>query len=136
MLNSESESPKPAVPVRIDGRRIPPRVVHDWPINASGETYGSALDAASPGDEPDLIRALTTDGKIGYIRRTEVDAVNGSHVKNPAEALEWMKTVEARAASGERTLVSVYEQDGVTVIGSFEIGPGRSGVRRDGEPRP
>nr|MDT0665721.1 hypothetical protein [Micromonospora sp. DSM 115978] len=39
-----------------------------------------------------------------------------------AERAEWNKRVAARQATGEYTLIPVYGQDGVTVIGSFTVG--------------
>ncbi|MFC7471416.1 hypothetical protein ACFQVA_33725 [Actinomadura keratinilytica] len=44
-----------------------------WPKNAKGETYGSGLEATSPRNAPDLIRAYTTEGKIGYVKRAELE---------------------------------------------------------------
>ncbi|MDT3440364.1 hypothetical protein [Pseudofrankia sp. BMG5.37] len=114
-----------------------------WPRNAAGETYGSGADGLSRGDRPDLISAGTRNGKRGYVRRTELEAAIGTGLP-PAALVEWNKKVAARAAAGERTLVPVYEQDGVTVIGSFAVGsaqpaqparPGRPGpVRRAAAP--
>lgn len=119
--NIESGSPQPAT----SHGSTPPGYVPHWPTNASGETYGSAIDGQFPGDVPDLIQAYTTDWKIGYVRRSELDVASGAPgvvVKTPADALEWNKKVAARAAAGERTFVQVYEQDGVTIIGRFELG--------------
>jgi hypothetical protein len=106
-----------------------------WPANAAGETYGSGLHALPRSDWPDLISAGTRDGKRGYVRRTELDAAIGTGLP-PAELLEWNKKAAARAAAGERTLIPVYEQDSVTVIGTFAVGsaepagPGRPGRAR------
>ncbi|WP_232294976.1 hypothetical protein [Parafrankia sp. EUN1f] len=118
-----------------------------WPTNAAGETYGSAVPAVKLGlpqsDWPDLISAGLRDGKRGYIRRTEMEAARGTYLP-PAEFAEWNKKAAARRAAGERTLIPVYEQDGVTVIGTFVMGsaepalpasPGRpGGVRRAAAP--
>ncbi|WP_198955571.1 hypothetical protein [Frankia sp. CcI49] len=121
-----------------------------WPTNAAGETYGSAVPAVKLGlpqsDWPDLISAGLRDGKRGYIRRTEMEAARGTYL-TPAEFAEFSKKAAARRAAGERTLIPVYEQDGVTVIGTFVMGsaptaeparpasPGRpGGVRRAAAP--
>lgn len=65
-----------------------------WGVNARGETYGV------PNDEgvPDLHSAQATNGKIGYIRNTELMAFEGEGY------------------------LDVYESDGETVIGRFPIG--------------
>lgn len=91
----------------------------DYAVNASGETYGSALLARSSDEEPDLIQAVTTDGIEGYVRKSELDAVNGSRVKSPEEALAWQAGVE-----GKTFHVPVYAVDGKTVLGQFEVAPG------------
>ncbi|WP_235497849.1 hypothetical protein [Frankia sp. R43] len=73
---------------------------------------------------PDLISAGLRDGKRGYVRRTELDVANGRPgvvAKTPGEKAVARARAQAQAA-GERTLVPVYEQDGVTVIGTFVVG--------------
>jgi hypothetical protein len=109
-----------------------------WPTNAAGETYGSALPAVRLGlprsEFPDLISAGLRDGKRGYVRRTELDVASGMPgivAQTPGEKA----AAQAQAqAAGERTLVPVYEQDGVTVIGTFVVGsaepPNLPGQRR------
>ncbi|MBL7548675.1 hypothetical protein I6A60_12425 [Frankia sp. AgB1.9] len=99
-----------------------------WPSNAAGETYGSDLAALFPGNRPDLISAWTTDWKSGYIRRTEVDAATGAHLP-PSELSAWNMNLAEREAAGQPNLIPVYEQDGVTIIGSFAIDSGRVGRR-------
>ncbi|WP_347177128.1 hypothetical protein [Parafrankia sp. EAN1pec] len=86
---------------------------------------------------PDLISAGLRDGKQGYVRRTELDVASGRPgvvANTPAELVEWNKKAAARRAAGERNLVPVYEQDGVTVIGTFVVGsaepPNLPGQRR------
>jgi photosystem II stability/assembly factor-like uncharacterized protein len=90
-----------------------------WPVNARGQTYGTSALATSPADEPDLVLAVATNGKVGYILRAEAEAVDGSNVRTPEEALAW------QAAHGSETHeIPVYEVDGITQIGVFLIGPG------------
>jgi hypothetical protein len=84
--------------------------------NAHGLTFGSALNATSPDNEPDLIQAQATNGQTGYIKKTELDAANGSNVSTPAEALAWDKTSQTPRS------IPVYQQDGVTKIGVFIVG--------------
>ena len=66
----------------------------EWGINARGETYGVPNDEGTP----DLTSAQATNGKIGYIRETEMMAFEGEGY------------------------LDVYESDGETVIGKFPIG--------------
>ena len=65
----------------------------------------------------DLIKAEATNGKTGYISRTEMEAVDGSHVQNPSEALAYMEWAEEHGPF----VINVYERDGKTVIGEFVI---------------
>ncbi len=81
-------------------------------INANGETYGS--DAY--GAHPDLISAVTTDNRHGYIRRSELEAAMGPEPTSPTEAIEMQ---EARQPGS--TYIPVYASDGITVLGVFEI---------------
>ncbi|MFD4990326.1 ATP-dependent Lon protease [Streptomyces sp. NPDC058374] len=85
-----------------------------WPKNAKGETYGSGLDATTPQSGPDLIRAYTTDGKLGYVKRAELE-----DEPNPASPREAIALQSQRA--GEDRRIAVYDLDGTTVIGSFVI---------------
>lgn len=84
-----------------------------WPKNANGVTYGSGLDAVSLEDEPDLIEVQATNGKIGYAYRTDLEAPDPS---SPAAAVAQQKTWGTQPE-----VIPVYEVDGVTQIGSFEI---------------
>ncbi|WNM24430.1 hypothetical protein [Demequina capsici] len=77
-----------------------------------GETYGVDADDA----HPDLIAAYATNGKVGYIRRTELEAVQGPLPTSPAEAAARMQDPTPGTGS-----IPVYESDGVTVIGEFTI---------------
>jgi hypothetical protein len=87
----------------------------DWPTNANGLTYGSALFATSPQDEPDLIAALATNGKVGYVYKSDLD---GPAPSTPQEAL----SLQA-ASAGKTRVIPVYEVDGSTVIGEFLTEP-------------
>lgn len=82
--------------------------------NASGETYGSDLYSASPNTEPDLIAAVGTGGKSGYVRAADVF---GAQPKTPQQAVAYdRKHTKSRA-------VPLYASNGKTVIGTFVIGP-------------
>lgn len=77
-------------------------------VNDNGETYG--VDSAET--PPDLIRAQATNGEVGYVRRSELDAGAGPLPTSPAEAAVY---------EPEPYSVPVYEHDGVTVIGEFDV---------------
>lgn len=78
----------------------------DYPTNAAGQTYGSAIDN-SP--QPDLIGAIGDCGRTGYIARDRF-----------AEFPPWIPG----AGSSQPQSVPVYESDGVTQIDTFTQDPG------------
>ncbi|MDZ4170490.1 MAG: hypothetical protein U1E26_12695 [Coriobacteriia bacterium] len=83
-----------------------------WPMNARGETFGITIE----NQEADLVRVVATNNRIGYSLATEL---SGPVPSSPEEALRW------QAEQGGRSrFVPVYEADGVTQIGVFEIGGG------------
>lgn len=86
-----------------------------WPMNSRGQTYGITTD----NQEPDLVRVVATNNKVGYSLRTEL---NGPTPSSPEEALRW----QAEQA-GKSRVIPVYESDGVTQIGVFRIGGPESG---------
>lgn len=88
---------------------------------ATGQTYGSVFQAQSPDDEPDLIEAVATNGRHGYVLRADLDESNGQaasrHFRSPGDALAW------QAAQGSQdTQIPVYQLDGVTVVGWLPVG--------------
>lgn len=56
--------------------------------------------------------AVASNGKRGYIRKSEIEAAD-PEPDNPAEA--------AKVTGPLRDSVSVYESDGVTVVGEFRF---------------
>lgn len=90
--------------------------------NAFGETYGKLLD---PQNIPDLIAAVATNGKSGYIKRSDFEE---DVAENPEEAVQMMKNSSSRK-------IPVYESDGVTVIGEFIIGDSSKAVSETLESR-
>jgi hypothetical protein len=91
----------------------------DYPRNATGLTYGSALRATSPANEPDLIQVTATNGRTGYVRRADITPTEPA---SPQEA-----AARSTLNRGPKT-VTVYERDGVSAIGDFVLappGPGR-----------
>lgn len=89
--------------------------------NAGGLTFGSAADAPSPDQEPQLILAQATNGKEGYVKKSELDEANGSaaaaEFSSPEEALKWQASL-----INEVVKIPVYDVDAKTVIGEFEVG--------------
>ena len=81
-----------------------------YPTNAAGQTYGGGKALV---EEPDLVAVLATNGKHGYCLRSDFE---GTPPKTPEEAEEITK----RSLRGYT--IPVYESDGVTQIGVFQIG--------------
>lgn len=85
-----------------------------YKVNELGQTYGKVAVATNAAYDPDLIYALATNGKYGYIKNE--DLMNcGPLSPNDTE-------YESRVF-GEKDycIINVYEQDGTTVIGEFRI---------------
>ncbi|MGO2519978.1 MAG: hypothetical protein ACTH8F_07645 [Microbacterium sp.] len=97
----------------------------EYSTNASDQTYGSAKNATHD-SEPDLIQAIATNGKTGYVKKVELDDTSGQPT-NPEEAVAYM---QSKSYLNART-ITVYESDGKTEIGEFVISPGQPGVVED-----
>jgi len=96
----------------------------DWPVNERGQTYGSDAKAQSEADIPDLVAAMATNVKIGYCLKSDMDAPPPELPKSAEEAEAMM-----RDALCKGRIVPVYESDGATQIGVFQIGgPGTTVV--------
>lgn len=88
-----------------------------YKTNAQGLTYGSAAEATSPADEPDLIAVEYEADRNGYVYKKDLDDAQGpGEYATPEEVLKWQENDGQEARS-----VSVYEVDGKTVIGEFVI---------------
>ncbi|WP_436739406.1 ATP-dependent Lon protease [Streptomyces sp. BBFR102] len=94
-----------------------------WPKNAKGETYGSGLEATTPKGGPDLIRAYTTEGEVGYVKRAELEDEPAPSSPREAVALQ-------RELAGEDRRIAVYDTDGTTVLGDFVVGRAPSSALR------
>ena len=90
-----------------------------YPRNAGGLTYGSGLQATRPDNEPDLIQVTATNGKTGYVYRTDITAPEPA---SPQEA-----AARSTTNQGSKT-VPVYGQDGTSVIGEFVLAAPAPGV--------
>jgi hypothetical protein len=88
-----------------------------WAVNAHGQTYGAQNSTGTP----DLIAVEATDGKLGYVFAKQLANADGDtaaqHFTSPQQALAWQK-----AHGGKMTSVPVYEPDGTTQIGVFNVG--------------
>lgn len=92
--------------------------------NEYGQTYGSIFDI--PDDPymenivyPELFLAVGTNGTIGYVYTSDLNADNPT---NPDEATEYMKKKEEaikNCITGK--IIFLYEVDGRTIIGEFKI---------------
>ena len=93
-----------------------------YPMNAFGLTFGPNKGLV---EEPDLMAVLATNGKHGYSYRKDLD---GPMPTSPAEA----------SASNDRSLrgytIPVYESDGKTQIGVFQVGgPGSKSIGKQAD---
>jgi hypothetical protein len=61
---------------------------------------------------------VATNGKNGYVLRTDIENAVGASLQTPEAALN-----EQARRAGQSVPIPVYELDGVTVIGVFEVGP-------------
>lgn len=95
----------------------PPTANPAFPKNSKGMSYGSELQANTPDQAPDLILAIATNGKEGYVRRV---ALYPQLPVTPDDALRQQSQDDAR----QPRTIPVYTQDGTTIIGYFDIAPG------------
>lgn len=99
----------------------------NFPTNANGQTYGSSSNVSLE-NEPDLIYAIATNGAVGYISRSQLWAADGTNVQSPAQAANYM------ASATSPRFIPVYESDGSTIVGQFEISGTNSST--SGQPIP
>jgi len=97
---NENSAPRAAEPVNVA-----PSTLTAYPVNESGQTYGTLVDAESIGELPDLILAEATNGKTGCIYRTDF-VETSRQARNPQEAAVFME--EYRQA--EATAFNEYIQ--------------------------
>lgn len=88
----------------------------DYPVNESGQTYGSALNATAPENEPDLILVAASNGANGYARKTDLAAAEGTGFTTIEEAVKWS---EGDGRNDHK--VPVYLSDGKTQVGEFIV---------------
>ena len=84
-----------------------------FPVNENGQKYGSLMDVDTPGQEPDLVKAVGVDGTLGYVK---FEDMQGKLPKNPEEAIAMQNK---RLKEGPKT-IPLYAVDGKTIIGEFK----------------
>jgi hypothetical protein len=90
------------------------QVKTSWGVNANGQTYGVSNQQGTP----DLIAVVVDQGRTqGYVEQRELNCASGGDVKSLSEAATWNETSKNRNIT-----IPVYENDGVTVIGTFTVG--------------
>lgn len=80
-----------------------------WGVNARGQTYG----VQNQHGVPDLIAAIATNGRSGYVHSAELQRAEGT------------PTTPAQAIAGNNlrpSTITVYESDGHTPVGKFIVG--------------
>lgn len=86
-------------------------------VNEKGEVFGSELFLSDMGVEPDLIKAVGNEGKVGYVKSDDLNY--GDDVSTPDEALNFV------AAQNPTRTIPVYMSDGETVIDLFTVYSGQ-----------
>ena len=90
----------------------------EFGVNARGQTFGVT---GSDRGEPDLISVVATNGVQGYVLRIDLERVNGATAPegftSPEDALTWQE-----ANTNNAPPLTVYESDGITIVGDFQIG--------------
>lgn len=93
--------------------------ITSWGINEAGQSYGVINERG----EPDLIAVIATNHKRGYVLRTDLEDADGTtamrRFTSPEDALRWQDE-----NVGVIHLIPVYEEDGSTQVGQFEVGNG------------
>ena len=86
----------------------------EWGVNADGLTYGVANDRGTP----DLVAAIASNGKVGYVYSRDLI--------EPAPT-----SLQIGAPTGQVRSIPVYTSDGHTVIGQLGTGSARAARPRD-----
>ncbi|MCS5732308.1 hypothetical protein [Herbiconiux daphne] len=99
---------------------LEPLTADAWPANESGLTYGNAMRAASPADEPDLIAATATNGERGYVKKVELDKAAGGDLAIGFTSSTQIASYKATEENFDH-IIPVYALDATTVIGEFTV---------------
>lgn len=111
----------PAVPApnglaAVDGTPTTPKPAPKFQENARGLTYGSAMDATALANEPDLILVVATNGREGYVLKSDLHKAEGTGFSSPEEALAWQASI-----AGKDQALLAFQSDGTTVMGKFVV---------------
>ncbi|MDO4394295.1 MAG: hypothetical protein Q4C80_07800 [Bacillota bacterium] len=87
----------------------------DTGINQDGLSYGSAVTADTEESEPELIAAEATNGKLGYVLKTELQKAEGDDISNPNEAVAYMKAKDAKCAKAFSESISKQTDEQVSL---------------------
>ena len=82
-----------------------------WGVNARGQTYG----VQNQHGVPDLVAAIATNGRTGYVYSDELQrAEQSGNPTSPPQAISGNHVVASK--------LTVYESDGRTPVGEFIVG--------------
>lgn len=90
--DNDSSTQEPAPVSENTGKETDESSFYVFPVNKSGETYGSMSSCAQGQRAPDLTAAIGTEGQSGYIRRTEWERL--PEPTTPEEAATYMEKLK------------------------------------------
>lgn len=97
--------------------------------NASGQSFGSGEAVTSDAQLPDLVQAYATNGKVGYIKKSDLLSPQRTLKEVQALPKKVVPAAPGQESSAPQTVlqapprtVPVYDKDGKTVIGQFKFG--------------
>lgn len=101
---------------RTARERLPDGV---YPVNSRGETYGTSLDYAVVGYEPDLVLVRATNGESGYALNRDLNFGGyPGEINNPSDAMAYMAWLEAQP---DVILIPVYDVNRDNIVGYFGL---------------
>jgi hypothetical protein len=89
----------------------------DFPLNASGQTYGSDSAANTAEEMPDLIAVVGDDGTQGFILKSDLLTAEPESLSSPEAALAWQRQIQRDGAPQ----LAVYDVSGKNRIGTFSL---------------
>lgn len=78
-----------------------------YAVNSNGETYGNYLQEMEIGYRADLVYAVGVNGITGYVKVSDLN----DGVETPSDVIN----------QGNDYLIPLYLEDGITVIGQFQV---------------
>jgi hypothetical protein len=92
----------------------------EFEVNARGQSFGSAIGYDDTSESlPDLVGVYTDQGTTGYVHAEEIfpEAFGVGFPTSPKEAL-------ALQESNKDRVLTAFDSDGITVVGTFTIAVG------------